>query len=252
VRTPYPSLLLAAALLCACAPAARPPAHPGASAPDDTHAARYARAIADAAVYSPARVLPLRPAVPDAQGRVHVVTLTDWNYPAGAQALGRDIWVTVVPEVRDSCATFPDGERVMRLRQLLGLRPADAVERFVEMRVPVSGMFRPAVDPSVTTRWPCPEEEATAGQCGLRFPAGVEPRHVAWMANQMLASWQVPAAGADAAPAGRLGYPWTRLGYTYNWASGAPPYGASEYLVRAGTVITVERAWGVDAYCGAG
>jgi len=28
------------------------------------------------------------------------------------------------------------------------------------------------------------------------------------------------------------GYPWTHLGYTYNWAPGGDRYGASEYVIR--------------------
>jgi len=28
------------------------------------------------------------------------------------------------------------------------------------------------------------------------------------------------------------GYPWTHLGYTYNWTPGADRYGASEYVIR--------------------
>lgn len=252
-----PARVIAAAalLLAACAPSTAPvqtgPAPAGGAPLDEL----YARAIAEAAVYAPEHVLPLFPAVPDADGNVRVVTLTSWNYAPGAQELGRDIWVTVVPEVRDSCGSWSDRDRVMRLRQLLGLRPGDSVAHFVEMTVPVAAMFRPTVDPAVTTRWPCPEGAAD-GQCGLRFPAAADSAHIAWMANQMLASWQTPDAypadTASARPRGRLGYPWTRLGYTFNWHPGAPRYGASEYLVRGGARITVAATYSVPAYCGGG
>ncbi len=35
-------------------------------------------------------------------------------------------------------------------------------------------------------------------------------------------------------------YPWTRLGYTYDWADNGTEYGLSEFLVVEGAVVTVE------------
>lgn len=240
-------------LLAACTPAP-PPVGP-APAPTPSIDAIYAQAVANAAVYAPENVLPLFPAVPDAEGNVRVVTLTTWNYAPGGQALGRDIWVSVVPEARDSCRSWRDEpDLVMRLRQLFGLRPADSVSHFVEMTVPAAAMFRPTVDPAVTSRWPCDEGQVGSGSCGLRFPAGVDAAHVEWMARQMLSSWQLPdgypADGTGGGARGSLGYPWTRLGYTYNWHPGSPRYGASEYLVRGGTQIRVDGTYPVAAYCG--
>jgi hypothetical protein len=238
-------------LLAACTPAASPVGPAPAASID----AIYTQAIARAAVYAPEHVLPLFPAVPDADGNVRVVTLTDWNYAPGTQTLEQDVWVTVVPEARDSCRSWRhEGDLVMRLRQLLGLRPADSVAHFVEMTVPAASMFRPAVDPAVTTRWPCGEGQVGGGSCGLEFPAGVDPAHERWMARQMLSAWQVPhgdpAGTASGGGRGALGYPWTRLGYTYNWHPGSPRYGASEYLVRGGASVRVDSTYPIPAYCG--
>jgi hypothetical protein len=252
-RTLRGAAAAARALLGACGTAAGNPGRaPPLPAPRSLDAV-YARAVANAAVYSPENVLPLFPAVADAEGNVRVVTLTTTSYGEGPQTVPEDVWVSVVPEVRDSCGGWPaDEDLVMRLRQLLGLRPADSVSHFVEMSVPAATLFRPTVDPAVTTRWPCPEGPG-GGACGLHFPAGVDTAHIAWMANQMLSAWQVPdgypAGGAPPDQRG-LGYPWTRLGYTYNWHPGSPRYGASEYLVRAGTPITVTSVNAIGAYCG--
>lgn len=245
-------LPISAALLLA---AACTPAGPAAGPAPVSLDAVYAQAMANAAMYSPENVLPLHPAVPDANGSVRVVTLTNWNPAKGPQPLQRETWVTLVPEVRDSCDGWEDEDVTMRLRQLLGLRPADVKTTFVEMTVPADSMFRPTVDPSVTTRWPCPEDQRGSGSCGLTFPAGVDTAHITWMAKQMLSSWTVPngypGSGAGEGQAG-LGYPWTRLGYTYNWHPGSPRYGASEYLVRRGTPVTVTSVTPVAAYCGRG
>ncbi len=211
----------------------------------------YARALADAAVYEERDVLPLHPAVADGDGRVRVVTLTSDSIATGRQTLREDTWVTVVPEVRDSCSGWDDADLVMRLRQLLGLRPTESVSYFIEMEAPAVHMFRPAVDPSIFTRTPCSAEQARRPGCGLSFPASVDSVHIAWMAGQMLSAWKMPDGypRSDADP-DQLGYPWTRLGYTYNWHPGSPRYGASEYLVRAGAQVLVSGSHSIPAYCG--
>lgn len=253
MNTPFPKWLRGVAgaaslvVLGACSTAAARPATGPVSAADV-----YARAMYDAAMYEERYVLPLFPAVADAEGMVRVVTLTARDYARGETTLGGDVWVSVVPEARDSCLSWSDDtDLVMRLRQLLGLRPADSVAHFVEMRAPAASMFRPTVDPAIDTRTPCSMEQARLPGCGLTFPPGVDTAHIAWMADQMLSSWKVPN-GYPRADGDRrmLGYPWTRLGYTYNWHPGSPRYGASEYLVRKDTRVTVTDVVSIPAYCG--
>jgi len=145
--------------------------------------------------------------------------------------------VTLVPEVRDSCLTFT-GDVTLRLEQLLGLPPGAGYDRVAEMRVSVADIFRPAADPATNTTRPCPD--SVAGDCGTSFPPGVSPEHVRWIADGTLTLWRLPQ-----------GYPWTRLGYTYNWHPGSPRYGASEYVVRAGAQVEVLSVQPTAAYCSA-
>lgn len=239
----------ALAVLGACASAtARPTAMPAPPSIADI----YARSLYDAAIYEERHVLPLHPAIADGEGMVRVTTLTATNYSRGEQTLPGDVWVSVVPEARDSCLSWSDTtDLVMRLRQLLGLRPADSVAHFVEMRAPASGMFRPTVDPAIDTRRPCSAEQALRPGCGLEFPPSADSAHIAWMAGQMLYAWKMPDAYPDAdRNPNLLGYPWTRLGYTYNWHPGSPRYGTSEYLVSAGTRVTVTDVIPIPVYCG--
>ncbi|MBU6351343.1 MAG: hypothetical protein KGS73_14490 [Chloroflexi bacterium] len=35
-------------------------------------------------------------------------------------------------------------------------------------------------------------------------------------------------------------YPWTRLGYTYDWSNSASEVGLSEFVVAAGSTVAVE------------
>jgi len=234
LRRAAPGLLLAA-LVSACA---ANPSSPAGPAPAGLMAL-YDASIASAAVYRPQDVLALKPAAADAEGRVRVATYTNWSgYHADSTlTLARDVWVTLVPEVRDSCAGF-GAETTLRLEQLLGLPPGAGYDRFAEMSVRLEDLFRPAADPAVTTTRPCPD--SVSGGCGTRFPPGVSPAHVRWIADNMLNHWMIPQ-----------GYPWTRLGYTYNWHPGSPRYGASEYVVRAGSQVRVLSVAPSAQYCAA-
>lgn len=227
-------LPLASLLAAACAP-------PTASGPAPATASLnglYLRAIEDASVYRAEHVLPLNAAVADPAGQVRVVTFTSWpGYTAGADSITQNVWVTLVPEVRDSCSGFGSDLR-LRLNQLLGLPPTGGDTLMVEMTVPIGALFRPVADPTPTTRYPC-GDTIQAG-CGESFPSPVAPSHVRFIADELLTRWQVPN-----------GYPYTRLGYTYNWHPGSPRYGASEYLIRSGTVATGVRVQHVRAYCAA-
>ena len=46
------------------------------------------------------------------------------------------------------------------------------------------------------------------------------------------------------------GYPWTRLGYTYDWRPGSNKYGASEYVMRKdSTIMVLEEPYPIETYC---
>jgi hypothetical protein len=234
-----PSRLLALApLLALLAAACTPPLASGPAPRGESLDSLYARSITDAAVWRAEHVLPLKAAVADPAGNVRVVTFTSWpGYTEGRDSLTQNVWVTLVPEVRDSCSGFGSDLR-LRLNQLLGLPPTAGDTLMVEMTVPLAALFRPVADPAVTTRYPCGDTVLPA--CGESFPEAVDPGHVTFIVNQLLTRWQVPG-----------GYPWTRLGYTYNWHPGSPRYGASEYLVRNTTVATGVHVQNVRAYCAA-
>ena len=138
----------------------------------------------------------------------------------------------------------------MRLRQLMGLQPTSPVRYFMEMRVPAAGLFRPTANPAITTDTLCTPAAAGA-ECALTFPADASPKHVRFMVDQAFSAWKMPN-GYPAAGTGewrRLGYPWTRLGYTYNWHPGSPRYGASEYVIDPGTHVTVTSVASIADYC---
>ena len=106
----------------------------------------------------------------------------------------------------------------------------------VEMTVQVDDVFRPSADGDADTEFPCDDPKSTT--CGNAYPENASADHIAWMANNTLFSYEAPG-----------GYPWTRLGYTYNWRPGEDRYGASEFIVAAGSIVTIDRVLDARSYC---
>jgi hypothetical protein len=157
-----------------------------------------------------------------------------------------DSWVTVVPEIKNFFAGTPP--EALRMAQLLGLPPEAAAaghpneyKYLLELWVAPKDLFRP-----------CPDTEISDTVCELGFPvdafqtpnlsnlvrtsagpkSGVFMTYPDWFSNQAQYSYT----------AGSSPYPWTRLGYTYDWGSN-PPVGLSEFVVHGrkadGSAISV-------------
>ena len=204
--------------------------------------AAYNAAIYDAAVYKSSNVRPLKPLKFDPVTKnTTVVTLTTFAYTPGTTTVPIYVWVTQVPEVQQICRTFT-GDLQQSLVQLLGLIPNTKLGNFVIMNVAEGQIIRPATNPDPTTTLPC--TAPAPPNCGQAFPQGVDAAYVDWFANKALSAWVVSEAGKPA-----VGYPWTRLGYTYNWKPGADKYGASEYVIKPGSTVTVREIVSVDKYC---
>jgi len=220
---------------------------PSHSSSDDSVASqwvRYNATVIDAATWREENLRPLFPLrfEPETMTTT-VVTLTARDYAPGPQGLGGYVWVTAVPEVQQKCKGFKEKDLALRLRQLLGLQPEAQFQHFVVMKVAASDIFRPATNPLTTTPWPCGAKKEN--YCGEQFPYWATPAHMQWLAGQMLTSYVVAPEHN-----GTYSYPWTRLGYTYDWKQGADRYGASEYVVRPGSVVNVLSVTPYAAYCG--
>jgi hypothetical protein len=169
------------------------------------------------------------------QSAVRMVAWTTFTgYAQGDNTLSREIWVTAAPQLQELCRTVTDdAARIARVNQYLGLPPAsewDNGRRFVEMWVKPGDMFRPCADPEISDT-----------TCGLAFPAGVSSEHKTWISNNYASSygfWQSTQ------------YPWTGLGYTYDWCSQDTKHvGASEFVVRSGSVVNVTGVIDRNTYC---
>jgi len=209
--------------------------------------AQYEQAVRDSATYRPENVLPLKPLTFDETTfSAKVVALTDFDYHRGWQFIPVDVWVTAVPEVQDKCRGFDGTGLELRLKQLLGLQPTAKIVSFVTIQVGPADIFRPTVNPTPTSSLPC-DNTGKEKYCGASFPKWVGNEYKAWVSDRMVSSYLVSNAHDRA-----YSYPWTRLGYTYDWIDTAPEkshYGASEYVIRAGSVVNVTAIESYTQYC---
>lgn len=173
-------------------------------------------------------------------GKKYVLTVTrrtSWHdYADNVDAfidLKQDVWITLAPQVRDFCSELEinDHNLDLRLEQLLGLPPRDKRSVFVEMWVKPDDLFRP-----------CPDPEIHDTRCELHFPKGTDREHKKWFERRRAASYGE----------GESAYPWTRLGYTYDWGSSSGKIGLSEYVIGKGATVRVGLLGATSTYCAGG
>jgi hypothetical protein len=170
-----------------------------------------------------------------------------------------DIWVTLAPRLREFCTDYIKSEGgdvaalTLRLEQRLGLAPHSAKANFVELEVASPGnpdnIFRPCASSDVTTKT-C--ELGPPKACDPSTPGGEQcHRHRDFFLNQYYSSYGVSLPTE---------FPWTSLGYTFDWApgpvglhgkTGFRVYGESEYVIPKGASITVKGVYTTADYCGA-
>ncbi len=145
------------------------------------------------------------------------------------------IWVTAAYQLKDFIVkNHPNlkGEALMmRLRQLNGLPPDVEKPFVVEFWVQPKDLFRPAPDNEI--------DDATAG---LNLPTDATPAYRLWL-NQLRAKSYV----MDAC---ETGYPWTQLGYTYDWAGvdNGKEVGLSEFVIRTNADVIIKSVTPTEEY----
>jgi hypothetical protein len=250
------------------------PAHAQAAPPVAIPSA-YWQAVEDARIPEPDEVFSNLTAITphnralrwDGQGRVLVVTWADWagysQHVGGRLIATRDVWVTAVPDLQHFCRAYAPTAAVplaARLGQLLGLPPESAARsanrQVVELWVEPQFLFRPSPDPEITDH-----EAELDFRTASEFVA-VAAGYQRWFYAQYDQRYQYqgqPIAINGAEPAAALPYPWTQLGYTYDWGDRAdwatldparPDHvGLSEFVIRQWSPIAIAAVQPTDAYC---
>jgi hypothetical protein len=144
----------------------------------------------------------------------------------------------------------------LSLEQLFGLPPKSSFKYFVTFEVTSGQVFRPAVNPDPTTEYPCSVTDSKTDsdtdskkttipdKCGEMFEPDIcDVDYKMWFLDKTLSTYVISGDPKQE------GYPWTRLGYTYNWKPGADKYGASEYVIKLNSVVTIKEITPYQDYC---
>jgi hypothetical protein len=159
-------------------------------------------------------------------------------------------WVTVAPELKSLVGSTPT---LLRVAQALGLPPPSSTQTLdntcvIEFYVSPTNIFRPSSDPEVTdqeaeltfptdgfrkfddsvlvySEMPCDTSRCTSctpsGKCGMTSYRN-------WFDNRREYVYSKTDVNDP--------YPWTGLGYTYDWGNPAAPHiGVSEFVINAGS-----------------
>ncbi len=244
--------------------------------------AAYAAAVEDAKYPAPEKIsrelTPLLGSTEglswDDQGRILMATWTKAAYYSDPETYQRgkafslygDTWFTAVPRVRDFCRALDldAAMRKLRLEQRFGLPPGGNKDAFVEVWVDPADLFRPCPDPGISDTQ-CQVEIPVKGrvsQDGVSQDGAGEPRkpwdctgerqvsgryvtvdsdHLQWMCY----NWTLSYGNDDPLE----NYPWTALGYTYDWGHPDDPRGLSEYVAPGKSQVVFESLTPTELYC---
>jgi hypothetical protein len=153
---------------------------------------------------------------------VLMVTWTKYNssYPVGknVSTWWGDTWLTVAPELQRFFLNKVDHDANLTLRaaQLLGMPPANYNLYFVEMYVHPADLFRPSAD-----------NEVNDTSASLTMPKNINATYKQWFDGNTISSYYPKT------------FPWTRLGYTYDWGNSVTHEGLSEFVLKKNSTVTV-------------
>jgi hypothetical protein len=142
------------------------------------------------------------------------------------------IWITTAPELKQRMHQEKVKDANRRLIQLLGLPPNSVYSYFVEFWVKPSDLFRP-----------CPDKEITDTKCETCFPKETDSEHIAWINDNRISRYYQCDLFQQ--------YPWTQLGYTYDWnPKNKSHVGLSEFVIGANKKIIVKAIYTTTEYLG--
>lgn len=140
------------------------------------------------------------------------------------------IWITTAPELKQRIQHEKPKDTNQRLIQLLGLPPNSVYSYFVEFWVRPADLFRP-----------CPDKEITDTKCETCFPKQADPVHISWINDNRISRYYQCDLFNQ--------YPWTQLGYTYDWNPRNKSHiGLSEFVIGANKKIVVKAISTTEEY----
>ncbi len=147
---------------------------------------------------------------------------TNYYHPGQTTSLQyAECWVTLAPDVKNVCRNYTGTNLCLRLKQMLGLPATSLNDTIVEFYADLQYLLRPARDPEITDR-----ECEAAFRANTYYAAAVDTNYVNWFQGTIVSRNYGMTNGVWNA------YPWTQLGYTYDWSkTGADAAGFSEFVL---------------------
>ena len=211
---------------------------------------RYERAIATAAVKRPDYKRTLATIDQDVVRVVTFRRLRELPPPADRTF---EIWVSLGEQLRAACAGAANP--VPRIQRVLGLPPGPAPDHVVtELEVARKDLVRPCVaghdvkTPTCEFKFPDPPAPG-ADAATLRG----EYDQLRLVAKQMWNSYRVGFDRDTQLPADerRAGYPFTGMGWSYDWGSGRPGnFGVTEFVIKPRADVKVINDKKPADFCG--
>lgn len=151
------------------------------------------------------------------------------SYPEGDSITNTwgESWLFIPAQMKRRLSFTATSDTVMRICQLLGLPPVNSRSNthIAEMWVKAERLVRPAGNPDIT-----------ATSAGAALISTVPPDFSTWFNNYIIYAYYHTLTSAT-----DFHYPWTRLGYTYDWAPNAKEVGLSEYVLQSTSGCWVEK-----------
>ncbi len=139
-----------------------------------------------------------------------------------------DVWTFTDKEIAnwyaDNHEDVSDWEQ--RFEQLIGLPASDEKTHFTAFWVNPQDTMRPAYNSDVTSN-----------SMYSDYPEDMDETYKSWFDSNIISSYFE----------GDM-YPWTRLGYTYDWADNGTDYGLTEFLVMKDSQVDVEFTKTTDEF----
>jgi hypothetical protein len=204
---------------------------------------QYQRAIQEAAVRHPDWNIPLW-----SFGDARTVSVSTFTQDPALDTVTQHNWVAPTAQVRPMCRGKSDS--VLFLEELLGLPPQGAPDlgkrwHVYTFEVSQDAIFRPCpgvVDLSVPTQPRC--------IAGSTLDPNLDHDTAQFLLQQFWFSHRAAASNGGVLD---FGYPWTGMGWTYNWDPHSKSHvGVSEFVVQKGAVASNVRDASPAQFCGAG
>lgn len=189
----------------------------------------YQDAVRDSAFADEDEILPLvslttddKMTTWDSEGRVLLCTWHNYpdSYPEGENVTIKwgPVWAFTDKEMASHKTELEQsGDPEMRLKQLVSFDPDSEHSTVTGFWVNPENVKRPAY-----------QSDPTVGTMTNVFGENADEEFKEWFDDNILWSYYYG------------NYPWTRLGYTYDWADNGTEYGLTEFIVESGAEVEVE------------